>query len=674
LRDGQHNSFPFVQISTPLWELEGGNSWREEFLKKKKQFWRDELFRLEGKADCTITDWPSDTLVGRVRERGGQLASLKATEAAVVRVVMARFLRAVRAKGDVRQARLLQEVIRALMSELRSNPQDDLVAAAVALLVGKKQKGVWLCNGALLIEAAGSPLSIADPRIIPHVSKALAAESEEEKHSEVDFSCALTGKPAKPHVGNFPQPRLPVLGQTYLFAKNRNIPASGRYCRYADQAIPVGASTMIQLDAALRELTSSVRENTTWRGIPGEAPKKTDLLLAFVEAALDAPLAESLAKDDLSDASSPSSDADSIATFEKRTERFIEHVKGKVKDLNTHVQMIVLRGVDKGNRKVVYADTFTVSELRRSAAEWTTGERNIPTVRLSVRGRTHVAPLGLIDFSKQIFLRNGERPPGKKKEQVGLPASEALRFFMTSADSTSFIEKELVKRVLRLVLFRRSSLLESVAHTQHTPRTWARREKEEKKYDHREALRTLTILGIILFKLERTKEVYMNDVAFKLGQLLSAADLVHAGYCADVRGGSVPPSLLGNQVFRMAQTSPAKALALLSTRWKPYDGWISRKIREDYQPPACLVDQNGRLKKEKEVPGKEDKKELRKAWAIKTAMYQRRKASEITLDLSGSLPTRCDDVVRAELLLGYIAGIPWEQSDDDPNSDQPQHS
>ena len=166
----------------------------------------------------------------------------------------------------------------------------------------------------------------------------------------------------------------------------------------------------------------------------------------------------------------------------------------------------------------------------------------------------------------------------------------------------------------------------------------------------------------------------MDDVAFKLGQLLAAADLVHAGYCADVRGGSVPPSLLGNQVFRMAQTSPAKALALLSTRWKPYDGWISRKVMEDYQPPARLVDDNGKLKREKEVPGKEEKKELRKAWAIKTAMYQRRRASEITPELSKSLTTRCDDVFRAELLLGYIAGIPWEQSDDESNSNQPQHS
>jgi len=89
--------------------------------------------------------------------------------------------------------------------------------------------------------------------------------------------------------------------------------------------------------------------------------------------------------------------------------------------------------------------------------------------------------------------------------------------------------------------------------------------------------------------------------------------------------------------------------------------------------PAYLTRQDF-LSSGQNVLGKEEKKELRKAWAIKTAMYQRRRASEITPELSKSLTTRCDDVFRAELLLGYIAGIPWEQSDDESNSNQPQHS
>lgn len=683
LRDGQHNSFPFVQINAPLWDVDGGDAWRDGLLKKKRQVWRDELLLLEDNARCQIADWPSSALVKRVRERGAQFASLKGTEAAVVRTTIGRFLRAIRVKVEGDRSSLITKVIQALMSELRLNPNEDLVGVAIALLVGKKQKGKWMCNAAILFDTASSRLSVADQRLIPYINGALTTESQD-KHVLKAFTCALTGTPGRPHVGNFPQPRLPILGQTYLFSKNINIPASGRYGRFADEAIPVGADTMIQLDAALRELTLPERMNKTWRGIPAESSKKRDLLVAFVESALDAPLAESLSSEDFSDASSPSSDADSIAAFEKRTERLIDLVKAKVEDLNTQVRMILLRGVDRGNRKVVYADTFSVSELYRSAVEWSAGERNIPPVVLPVRinvetkrmAPPHLAPLGLIDFSKQVFLRNGERSPAKKNDQVGLPASEALRFFRSSTDSMNFIEEEPVRRVLHLVLSRRSFLLDKVAHVQHTPQSWSRRDDEVKKYDYREALRTITILGLTLSKLKRSKEVYMKEAAFRLGQLLSAADLVHAGYCADVRSGSVPPSLLGNQVFAMAQSSPARALALLSTRWKPYDGWISRKVREGYEPPARLIAENGRLKKDNEVSTKEDKKELRKVWAIKTAMYQRGKASDICRELCESLPPRCDDTFRAELLLGYIAGIPWEQSVDvdDSNSHQLQHA
>ena len=147
-----------------------------------------------------------------------------------------------------------------------------------------------------------------------------------------------------------------------------------------------------------------------------------------------------------------------------------------------------------------------------------------------------------------------------------------------------------------------------------------------------------------------------------LVQLLAAADLVHAGYCADVRGGNVPPSLLGNQVFTMAQTAPAKALAALCRRWKPYDGWAKKE--SDYRAPAQFKDGQGKWIQETELKSEAERKELRKAKAIIMALSQRKRVSEIALELESSLPLHCDDTFRAELLLGYIAGIPRRQDDD----------
>ena len=143
----------------------------------------------------------------------------------------------------------------------------------------------------------------------------------------------------------------------------------------------------------------------------------------------------------------------------------------------------------------------------------------------------------------------------------------------------------------------------------------------------------------------------MKDAAFKLGQLLAAADVVHAGYCADVRGGDLPPSLLGNQVFTMAQTAPAKALAMLCRRWRPYDGW-AKKARRETARATALVESK-----------KED--ERKRGWDIRKALRCAREMGPLADMLAAPLPDcAVDDVFRAQLLLGYLAGLPKPQSDE----------
>jgi hypothetical protein len=59
----------------------------------------------------------------------------------------------------------------------------------------------------------------------------------------------------------------------------------------------VGNDVAIRLAASIEALTSTERKNKTWREIPGEAPKQTDLLVAFVEAVPDVPMAEVMIED-----------------------------------------------------------------------------------------------------------------------------------------------------------------------------------------------------------------------------------------------------------------------------------------------------------------------------------------------------------------------------------------
>jgi hypothetical protein len=369
-----------------------------------------------------------------------------------------------------------------------------------------------------------------------------------------------------------------------------------------------------------------------------------------------------LADDDLDDdysSEEPNEDSDRAAAataFEKRTERVIEAVRAKVNhDFRaTPVRLAVLRKVDPANRKVVYAGEAPVGDYYDAAMRWARGVRNVPRwLELPVLNRAerrprllsppHIAPLGLIAFSRTLFVRGGT----ESQEVVGLPASEVMGFFLDLEDDT-----RRTRRILRLILSRRAAFISGAAHGVR------RRSMLEfaREFDGRDVLRTASVLGVLLDRSGRRigdhTGDYMNDTGFKLGQLLAAADVVHAGYCADVRGGDLPPSLLGNQVFTMAQTAPIKALEVLGRRWKPYDGWAKRASRE-----------TGRIEKLR------NEAEPR-YWDIKKALRHAREMGPLATEIKADLAEiRVDDVFRAELLLGYLAGLPKAQRDDNPGDD-----
>jgi hypothetical protein len=141
----------------------------------------------------------------------------------------------------------------------------------------------------------------------------------------------------------------------------------------------------------------------------------------------------------------------------------------------------------------------------------------------------------------------------------------------------------------------------------------------------------------------------MTEAGFKLGQLLAVADSIHVGYCADRRGGDVPPVLLGNSVLGMAQSSPTRALAVLSQRWKPYGAWA--------KVPGTRV-------RAEEFRNSKDPKEVSRGWDIIRGISQASRAVELTRELHGHLPATINDAFRAELLLGYVAGLPRREIED----------
>ena len=636
LRDGQHNSFPYHQLKRPLLladpadeRLEAARSVRKDEVARRQALLMiacDSRFNEEA-----FAGWPAEGWVRRLRERRAQLAALEQGDAAPVPAAFDRFIRA-----SAHPERLLRAVADALVAEVRE---------------GRAGAGLPLVVAALL--DGGAPLyfdvsefdfdrDAGDPLNVPAVSEAIAGTAG----SGQGGRCAVTGREEPLVDDKFPQPNLPVLGQTYLFAKNRDAPTNSRYGRVGPDGIAVGKGAAERFQGAVEALTRGDWKDRTWRGIPGERPKQTDLFLAFVPAAPDAPIAVALGGD-------PDEDREGEDEFASLAQRLTEAFKGRVlpRREEERLSLVVLRKLDPANRKVVYSATPTVGELLEAAERWSGGCRNVPPgLRLPVpagRGGAvrmlaprEIAPLGLVDFTKALFIRGGTQ----SQEVVGSTADQVMRLFFAAGEAARAPVRSMLSRVLR----QRGALVEGVAHAR------GRGFSALKEFDRRAALQTVTVLGLLLHKLGRNREEYMEETAYKLGQLLAAADVLHAGYNASERGGAaLPPRLIGNAVFPMAQADPTRALSVLCRRWAVYQGWAARRVR---QPGASRFEGKRRA----ELATEQEKREFDREWDIRRGVSVSWRAAAVARELHGQLPAReeVDERFRAELLLGYIAGPP----------------
>jgi hypothetical protein len=627
LRDGQHNSFPYVK-NGPLLLVPDDDAWRREYFNVWKglasiQEQRLELRRIlcaHGLNVSQTNNWPGAKLKQRVRERLALLDVLRRGDAAAVPAVFERFLVAI-----ATPERLLTNLAELLISNAERRDESWVQPAYKAFVEGLP----------IYFDVPDDEFDrdAGDRRQVAPVSSALSATPGGRRGI-----CALQGIETDLHEGNFPQPNLRPLGPTYIFAKNTEIPAAERYGRSADTAISVGRELTMRLAGSITALTAPERKDRTWALIPSEKPKQSDLLLAFLPSDPELAIVELLAN-------SP----DAEKAYEELPARVIDELRGRVTrgiaKEQEDVLICILRKVDPANRKVIYHRSPSSKEVHDAALRWRSGCRNVPSFltlpvpdagKVRDAGPPHVPPTSLPSITRVLYASGGTR----RVEVIGRPAAEAFALFLDEGNVGRRAHD-----LMRVFLTRHGVLLAECAH--------ARRRGFEhvKAFDRAAALKSITWLGLLLHKLDRSKEVYMSDPAFKLGQLLAVADAVHAGYCADVRQGDMPPTLLGNSVLSMAQTKPIKALAVLCGRWKPYGAWAKRVT-------------NARKTADRLVEAK-TREDQERGWAIRRALSQASRASEISAELSQSLPESAHDAFRAELLLGYIAGLPKNEKTED---------
>lgn len=396
-----------------------------------------------------------------------------------------------------------------------------------------------------------------------------------------------------------------------------------RYKKSGIDSFTIDKELSQKFDGLFKNLTAEKMNNRTWKKIPSEKSGKWDLLIAYCHGDLNLPATQFVTQvEDMDD-------------YQSRTQDLISLLNKGNLSIDAIVDFVVIRKVDDGNQKVVYSNACSLSQLEKAAHSWQIACANTPEFTLAIIGKDKkrhyvkpyaLAPDQLTALSKQVFDLDGDVSKG---EVPAISFNESMRIFFNQDDFSQRIAEHSLKKITAQTqkLFAFCAEAKSLGS------------KEKVPIDANiNALKMTTLMAVLLFKMNRRKEDYMSELSFKLGQYCSAMNELHVGYCRVVRKGSMPTTLIGSAAYAIALHSPIKALEYIALRLKPYEGWARGMQAE----------------------GKKDDSLFAFYWIQRNAK-----------DLRDALlqPKSTDSKThQAELMLGYLAGRPFEKSDNPSNS------
>lgn len=129
----------------------------------------------------------------------------------------------------------------------------------------------------------------------------------------------------------------------------------------------------------------------------------------------------------------------------------------------------------------------------------------------------------------------------------------------------------------------------------------------------------------------------MLDVPFNVGQFLKLADMLHKEYCVQVRNSgnkqaSLPAQLMGNEILAIASENPVEGLNRLRDRMKIYLAWAESATGEN----------------------------------VGLAKWILARFEEVSMKIAAAeeeLPQQFSPAQQAQVLLGYLAAIPYEKKE-----------
>ncbi len=508
----------------------------------------------------------------------------------------------------------LVDIIRKLLTSL-SDGKLDCFNLAQDLIAGRpKAKSQPVIT--VIFNSLGGNIIVADQE----EKNALAVSLSDINGGKKRYVCPLSGKKTTGPVSKYPSPKLPVIGNAYLMAMNKATPCHDRYRKIGANVFPASEEVATQLDNVLRFVTDQQRLYKTWmplasgkwEGAGKSKKEKKDLLIAFAE--------------ELPDFQRLNPNLALIMGGDSQQEQSFEAVSSIVCDAlrkfdttstSAKLRFFVIRKISKGQSQIILNEFCSVPDLFDAVEAWKRAAANRPDFSLFLpvkkKAKRHFPPTPYPADLSRLLQYQWIRAGLESHKLDGCPLVVVYDLFFERGGRT----KSAARQVLRLLLQRHASLLLGICK--------ARQLQELEKYSvfaKSAALMAVSFLGISLFKLGIKKEVYMKEVGYNIGRLLSLTDCLHYEYCDKVRDGDIPNQLLGNTILRTVLDSPVKGLARLSERIPVYKAWIDRHQGEEY----------------------------------KLAHWAKNEMGKISEQLSNmTIPDKTDDAMKAQILLGYLA-------------------
>ncbi|MCL4539499.1 MAG: hypothetical protein M1378_07875 [Bacteroidetes bacterium] len=613
VREGMHNSFPVLKIQRPLWKVGKDDPFRKKIinLKANDEEKRNLLNNQHSKVNITSdqTNWWK-----RLHERVTELKPFFETNNPDYRAVpqlMNRFLLVPK----------LEDFLEELLNRIIQFQKEIPYPLFETILVGNK----WVEKDKEYSAEIPLVLDVNDWDDKTQYSNRVASKRVEDFVSECLFKrqgmsdqdgkkgnhgvSALSGKEQILENDKFPCPKLPIIGNAYLFSVNDQTPCQSRYKRSSTNIIPVGRKEANAIQGSLKWITGNDRKGKTWCSVPGSSDGESDLLMVYLENKPNMDVNKALllggvSKNDFTE-----------SQYEEVAGAVVKALKGEeVIKSNDLIRLFVLRKADPGRTQVSLQRAYTKGNLISADEDWRVAAKNGPKVfmrffRKEIEKTTakqenistlikkflqddkskvvYLAPhcpfpADLVRLTQKQWIRFGQ----DFSPVAGCSLGDVYDIFFARRNE----QKYLIEDLLNMTILRTHSLLIAIGQADH---------KKDMSGFNTEArfttLTTISALAIYLYKLGIKKEDYMKDTFFYVGRFLSLVDTLHFEYCDKVRGGSIPPQLLGNAHLQVALDNPTSAFDMLSRRIGVYQAWTRKEQGERAKLARWAVGQIGKV-------------------------------------------------------------------------------